>query len=514
MPAFTLPHFPSTESLCPDDAPLRADAEQYAASHGARNLTIIHALADKDKLFPNRGQDPKADPLWADEIIQLLANQGERRRRHIHDEESLLVSKGLAGHKEVTGDSAQKKDQIDEGVLSRSLSRRRELHTYGKNSKFNTPLAETEFPMEPWSPLDEQMLRLAAISDRGDFDYTGRVDRKADDQIEKDLEMFFQTGVLPEKVSLALLNSLFGTLHALHVFETNAVMRHDWKTRMPTPIPLDADSLIQVVRIMRLEHSIAPERTKIVDLLVCGITLHGQTRISTNEFDHLTDTLQNTADNAHEDDLVPVRFIALGHRYRHTVVAQSCMYNFPRVNEAQVKKVVASGNCAFDVFSPPAVNGNVGFDVVKSFEAIRNQLDISKAPLVSASGGLGARKSFEYSRDVFDGDDSSQFEPGFHYSKSYEAFRTLMDGFESPTPEAAPTYLLTTDAIFAQNPDTKPGPEPFLLSRSLMMADPQLPPNQTTSRSKSPATSPKTPHPSRLVSELPTGKLSFPSVAL
>jgi hypothetical protein len=91
MAPFVLPHFPSNVSLRPEDAPLRFDAEQYAASHGTRNLEILHALADKDKLLPNRGQDPKAQPLFADEIVQLLANQNERRRRQIFDDEAVLV---------------------------------------------------------------------------------------------------------------------------------------------------------------------------------------------------------------------------------------------------------------------------------------------------------------------------------------------------------------------------------------------------------------------------------------
>jgi hypothetical protein len=504
---FTLPHFPSTESLRPEDAPLRADAQQYAASHGTHNLKIIHALADKDEFLPNCRHDPKADPLRADEIIQLLANQGERRRIQIHDEEKVLASEALATQNTVTTNLVQKKDSINEAVFSRSLNRRRELHIYGRNSEFNTPLAESEFPMKPWSPLDEQLLRLAAISERGDFDYTGRVDRRIDDQIAKDLETFFMTGALPDKVGLVLLNALFGTLHVIHVLETNAANRSDWRTNMNTPIPLNAEGLIRVVRDMRLEHSIAPERTKIVDLLVCDKTLNGRTRVSTKEFDHLTDTLQNTTDNAHEDDLVPVRFIALGHKYRHTIVAQSCTYNFPRVNEAQLKRKVISGDNA--PVTAAVVDG-VSFDAVKSFEGLQDQLDVHDSHLAAAK--LGHRKSFEHFRHVLNGDGTSTSKSGFHYSKSYEAFRSLMDGFESPLPEEEPTYFLTTDSISARYPGIRPGPEPFLLSRSIMVVDPHPPLFRGISPTKSVVTTPKTSHLPRRASELPTGLSHTPFV--
>jgi hypothetical protein len=557
MAPFVLHHFPSNVSLRPEDAPLKPEAEQYATSHGTRNLGILHALADKDKLLPNRGHDQKAQPLFADEIVQLLANQSERRRRKIYDDEAALVNNFLivippCRHR-IANSMQKNRFGVEEGAVHRAVLRQRELRTLGKNSKFNKPLAESEFPMKAWTLLDEDELLLDAISERGDFDFTGRVDRTTEEETAKQLEEFFLTGYLPDKVPLVLLNALFGTLHVVHAFEINNAQLRDWRSNFPIPVPQDADGLIQTVRNMRLNHSIAPERTKIVDLLVRGITIDGRSRVNTSIFDHLTDTLLNTADNAHEDDLMSVRFIALGEKHRPTAVAQSMLYNFPLINEDHVKKSVYQytnnlGGTAPPVTRVPSVMANTfSFDCVKSFEALREQLDDMtlppvetefRSPPVKTKSKIPREKtSFfdplpqsrigpdngKHINAFYDSLDGYSCRPvdsgcgtpppkvGFiehptpprtesNTSKSRDAFRNPMDGFDSPEPEAEPSILLSTESIFARNPATKAGREPYLLSHTVPMPDLRPSLDQVASPKKGNAT--RFP---RRASELPTG---------
>jgi hypothetical protein len=87
----TLPHFPSSESLRPEDAPLRSNPDIYAAEHGFRNLQQIYALASKEGL-QHLGIDPKELPFQSEEIVWLLARQADRRRNQIRDEHAGLVN--------------------------------------------------------------------------------------------------------------------------------------------------------------------------------------------------------------------------------------------------------------------------------------------------------------------------------------------------------------------------------------------------------------------------------------
>jgi hypothetical protein len=428
--------------------------------------------------------------------------------------------------------------RVDEEAVCRADLRRRELRTFGKNSKFNEPLAETKFAMEAWTPLDESKLFLDAISERGDFDFTGRVDRTAEEETAKHLEEFFSTGYLPDRVPLVLLNALFGTLHVIHALEINTAQLRDWRSNFPIPVPQDADGLIQTVRDMRLNHSIAPERTKIVDLLVRGITIDGRARVNTSAFDHLTDTLLNTADNAHEDDLMSVRFIALGEKHRPTAVAQSLMYNFPLINETHIKKVVyphfssdLSARVPPVTTVPSAIADTFGFDCIRRFKSLRKQLDDinlspaktnSEYPLVKTkSKAPGEKASFvdplppsrtesdtdkhvdafynlfnDYKyRLVESGCGTPPPKVGFvkyppspksesDTSKSSDAFRNPMDGYDSPEPEAEPSMLLTAESVLTRNLATKFGHEPYLLAQVVPLPDPRPPPSQKASARK------------------------------
>jgi hypothetical protein len=494
MASIVLPRFPSTESLRPEDAPVRLDADQHASLFGERNLEILHALANKDELLPNRGDGvhPNADPLRADEIVQLLLNQSERRRRKIFDDEAAMVcdiGQALLKQKSEMANPDQMLGSRDKEALCRAFRRRQELNVYGKNSKFNTPLEHFEWPQKAWSPIDEAEIRLASISERGDFDYTGRVNRVADNQLAQQLEDYFMTGVLPDTIGLVFLNALFGSLHVIHVLESNDAKLRDWRSNFTVRIPRDADGLIQAVRDMRIEHSIAPERTKIVDLLVCGLSLGGRNRMNTTHFDHLTDTLQNMTDNAHEDDLLPVRFIALAHKYRHSLVARSCMYNFPPLDEEQVRKIALSRNNSLHNLPPPAL---IGFDCVKSFEGLRDQLDWTESRPPAKDSKV---------KVVHDSGYETHAATGGSKGKCVEE-----SGYESPPPELEPVCLLTTESLFANNPSTKAGREPYLLSRSVPVPDLQPSPNRALTPPESATTPLKAPLFPRRASELPTGK--------
>jgi hypothetical protein len=92
MAVVDLPHFPSTDTLRPSDCPLQDNAVQYAAEVGSANLQLIYALAEKEHIFAHHGRDRTIEPFTAIEIVQLLGNQAQRRRKQIYDDQMAQVS--------------------------------------------------------------------------------------------------------------------------------------------------------------------------------------------------------------------------------------------------------------------------------------------------------------------------------------------------------------------------------------------------------------------------------------
>lgn len=92
MTMVELPHFPSNETLRPGDCPMQSNADQYAAETGSANLQLIYALAEKEQILAHHGRDRTIEPFTAVEIVQLLNNQAQRRRKQIFDDQIAQVS--------------------------------------------------------------------------------------------------------------------------------------------------------------------------------------------------------------------------------------------------------------------------------------------------------------------------------------------------------------------------------------------------------------------------------------
>lgn len=512
-----LPHYPSKDSLRPEDLKERVDSSAYVEAHGKRNLRIIYALATKENM-KNPSTDATAVPFTSHEIVELLSNQINRRRRKVFDDERL-------GPSLLNVRPGSERSAGPEGAAARFKNRRQEVIIYGENALKNKPLPDQQ--ELPWSGVDELSIEIAAVSDRGDYEYTGRVSRTDEDDIALQIEGFLRTGELPspQDVNLAFLNGLFGTLHVIHVLASREARKREWRNNVAADMPKDADSLLQAVRDMRLHHSIGPERTKISDLLVCGIT-GNDARSDTSHLDHLTDTLLEFADNCHENEMLPYRFIALAHKYWQFRIPDSNMYIFPEIDEAKVIEMWGESNKSTHSENIKAYDSVKGFDSLKQplndyRGTYQNSIDTNRSEASHSNiGSLDSQPELDGTRDHGPAAISSrltpperavspkkfpvrQSSPGPSKGKAAARMpqrelrrkrsgllREIQDlrkekarlhspppaekEFFSPPPiEKEPQCLRSVDDVFAANPRNAAGPEPFLLSRTEPVVDPK-----------------------------------------
>jgi hypothetical protein len=313
----------------------------------------------------------------------------------------------------------------------------------------NTPLEDIEHDL-PWSKLDEDELNLAASSARGDHDYTGRVDRRSEEKTLKQLERFFISGELPnrENITLIFLNALFGTLHVVHVLELNEVHARDWRANLSIKTPMNAEELIQAVKDLRLEQGIAPGRTKITDLVVCGKTLPSS-RFPTKHWEHVTDTLPNTTDNAHEDEILPFKFVALGNRFRHSALAKACMCNFPLLDEAKMAAMSANvehspiADTSFVLQPAPRRTPIPG---VECLYELPQDAPTSHLPRSESLHNLPKTQSSQAL--------PSSSSAGFDCVKSFVGLKDQLSGYRSPSPERAIGQVQIKELIITQHPES------------------------------------------------------------
>ncbi|OCK80463.1 hypothetical protein K432DRAFT_404685 [Lepidopterella palustris CBS 459.81] len=124
---FAIPHH---ETLAPEHAPLK-DATT-SDGHGQKNIELLEALCRKE------GVDEKVD------VVTLLANQAQRRRKQIHDER-LGLDAPVAFH-----NRAQRRHQ-NHLALGKDVSA--------------TELATGQPPRLPWSDIDEQKPSLYLLDE-------------------------------------------------------------------------------------------------------------------------------------------------------------------------------------------------------------------------------------------------------------------------------------------------------------------------------------------------------------
>lgn len=91
-PSPCLPHYPSDAAIHPDQAPLREALR--IDSHGRKNIKLLERLGEKSTqpaLLGNKDSMASKPSISSNDVVGLLAAQGQRRRKQIYDERKGLV---------------------------------------------------------------------------------------------------------------------------------------------------------------------------------------------------------------------------------------------------------------------------------------------------------------------------------------------------------------------------------------------------------------------------------------